>query len=426
MDEKLNKKESTITREKKAGFGFQLLMIFLFLAIGIGTLGYHYYKKQKTHLREAANNQLDANAGDKVAQISAWRNERIEDATTLSKEFSFVPFVPQWLKHPADSNLKQKVSAWMKIFLEEENYQAIILADAQGNTRLSLPQKSNQLSTYEQQNIMEALQTKKIIFTDFFLDKTTRRIRLDLVIPLFTSPGNESAPSGVIVLEINPYQFLYPLIQTWPTPSETAEALLVRREGTEVTFLNELRHRKNTTLKLRFPISRKDLPAAMAVRGTVGITEGIDYRGVPVIAAIRKIPDSPWFLVSKIDQQEVYTLIEKQTRFVTIIVILLILISGAGLSLLWRQQSAQFYKKQHETDLALIETAKKLEKAHAETVGEKNRLEAVIKSLPVGIAILDAQGGNIQANREFERIWGGSRPIVTKHRRLRGFQGLVG
>ncbi len=365
MDEKLNKKKSTITRKKKAGFGFQLLVIFLFLAIGIGISGYHYYKKQKAHLREAANNQLGAIADLKVTQVSAWRNERIEDATILLKTLSFVPFVSQWLQHPADSNLKREVSAWMKIFLEEKNCQAIILADVQGNTRLSLPQENNQLSTYDQQEVREALQTKKIILTDFFLDKTTRRIHLDLVIPLFTLPENESVPFGVIVLEINPYQLLYPLIQTWPTPSKTAEALLVRREGTEVVFLNELRHRKNTALKLRFPISRKDLPAAMVARGAVGIIEGNDYRGVPVLATAQKIPDSPWFLVSKIDQQEVYGLIKKQSRFVAIFFALLIALSGAGLALLWRQQSSQFYKKQHQADLKSIKSQEDLSRAQA-------------------------------------------------------------
>lgn len=45
--------------------------------------------------------------------------------------------------------------------------------------------------------------------------------------------------------------------------------------------------------------------------------------------------------------------------------------------------------------------------AHAEVVNDKNRLEAVMKALPVGLAILDAQGGNISSNSAFEQIWGG-------------------
>ena len=51
-----------------------------------------------------------------------------------------------------------------------------------------------------------------------------------------------------------------------------------------------------------------------------------------------------------------------------------------------------------------------LEMASAETVNEKNRLEAVMEALPVGLAIVDTHGGNIRSNPMFERIWGGPRP----------------
>ncbi|MCL5096219.1 MAG: MEDS domain-containing protein [Candidatus Omnitrophica bacterium] len=50
------------------------------------------------------------------------------------------------------------------------------------------------------------------------------------------------------------------------------------------------------------------------------------------------------------------------------------------------------------------------EKARAEAVTEKNRLEAVMETLPVGVSIIDAHGGNIRSNPMFERIWGGRGP----------------
>jgi PAS domain S-box-containing protein len=51
-----------------------------------------------------------------------------------------------------------------------------------------------------------------------------------------------------------------------------------------------------------------------------------------------------------------------------------------------------------------------LEAARTKAVGEKNRLEAVMEALPVGVSILDAQGGIIQCNSTFETIWGDPRP----------------
>jgi PAS domain S-box-containing protein len=53
-----------------------------------------------------------------------------------------------------------------------------------------------------------------------------------------------------------------------------------------------------------------------------------------------------------------------------------------------------------------------LSAAHAEVVNERNRLEAIMEALPVGVAILDAQGGIIGANRAVDQVWGGPCPPV--------------
>ena len=51
-----------------------------------------------------------------------------------------------------------------------------------------------------------------------------------------------------------------------------------------------------------------------AVLGQEGIVEGVDYRGVPVIAAVRAVPDSPWFLVARMDASEVYAPVRERLR----------------------------------------------------------------------------------------------------------------
>ena len=53
-----------------------------------------------------------------------------------------------------------------------------------------------------------------------------------------------------------------------------------------------------------------------------------------------------------------------------------------------------------------------LSAAHDEVVNERNRLEAVMETLPVGVAILDSRGGRIGANRAYDQVWGGSCPAV--------------
>lgn len=136
----------------------------------------------------------------------------------------------------------------------------------------------------------------------------------------------------MLVFEANPAEYLNPLIQTWPTASPSAESLLIRREGDDVVFLNELRHRRGTALTLRVPM-RDDLPASRAVRGEKGVVEGFDYRHVAVMAALRAIPDSPWFLVAKIDQEELDAPLRRQA-----------LATGAVVSMVWFAAAGTTFK----------------------------------------------------------------------------------
>jgi PAS domain S-box-containing protein len=51
-----------------------------------------------------------------------------------------------------------------------------------------------------------------------------------------------------------------------------------------------------------------------------------------------------------------------------------------------------------------------LEAARHEAVNEKHRLEAVMEALPVGVAIVDTEGGTVKSNPAFQQAWGGLCP----------------
>ena len=171
-----------------------------------------------------------------------------------------------------------------------------------------------------------------------------------MLIPLYIRKGPATLPIGVIVARIDPYRFFYPLVQSWPTSAKTAETLIVRREGDDVLYLNELRYRKNTALMLRMPAGEHQMPAAMAARGILGIVEGLDYRGTKVLAVIKKIPDTPWILIAKVDDEEVYAPVRRLFWTVMIEVGVLIATAGIVVGFIWNRQSAQFYRRQYEAE----------------------------------------------------------------------------
>jgi hypothetical protein len=272
---------------------YQLIAIFILVSTLIIIAGYIYYNGQKQHIKREKLEELSAIADLKTRQIVNWRRERIADAEAIYANPFMVQSVKQWLERDVQHDLRKEILQWMASLKKLYKYHSILLIDARGTIRLSIPKESAKIGKHAQELFSEAISTRKVIFSDLHTAKHIKDIHFDFVIPLLAQNENDASPLGVFLIQLDPHEFLYPLIQTWPIESNSGETLLIRRERDEVVFLNELRHRKDTALTLRYPRSEKHMPAVMAVQGIKGEVEGIDYRGVPVLAAILNIPDTP-------------------------------------------------------------------------------------------------------------------------------------
>jgi two-component system sensor histidine kinase/response regulator len=172
--------------------------------------------------------------------------------------------------------------------------------------------------------------------------------------------NNRSELSGIVILRIDPYKTLFPLIQSWPTPSKSSETLLFRREGDSVLYLNELRHQQNTALNLRLPVNRDSLLASKAVRGIRGIVEGVDYRNIPVLGYLAGIPGLPWYMVAKTDKKEIHAPLKRYLFISGVLIVLLILINGFIVSFWIWNQKLIFYKQQLQNEQKADEVIRKL------------------------------------------------------------------
>src|SRR3990167_8389820 len=139
---------------------------------------------------------------------------------------------------------------------------------------------------------------------------------------------------GVIVLDVNVKNSVEPLIHSWPGMGKTGETLLVRREGDNIVYLNDLRHKQGAALKFTSPIrSTFDIPSVLSSRGEEGIKESKDYRGVNVLSAYRHIPIPNWGLVAKQDLTEAFAPVEKlKDRVIVLIFFCIIIVIAIGVS----------------------------------------------------------------------------------------------
>ncbi|TAN38956.1 MAG: sensor histidine kinase [Nitrospirae bacterium] len=356
----------------RASYTFSL--VFILLASGIVVSGYLYYRNYEIRYRKEVEHQLAAIADLKVDELIRWRKERLGDAALFYKNPVFSGFVKRFIQDPGDADNDQRLRIWLRHVQEGKHYNRIFLLDAGGRELMAVPEARQPISRRLIQRAAGVLNSQQVGFEDFYRNEYDGRVYLAVLIPVPDEGGNGRA-AATLVMRIDPEQYFYPFLSRWPTPSRTAETLLVRREGNEALFLNELRFQKNTALNLRRPLDQKELPAAQAVLGRKGVMEGRDYRGVQVLADVRAVPDSPWFLVSRMDISEVYGPVSENLWTIVLLVITLLAGAGAAFGMVWRQQLSQFYRVKYETARALNESQERLKSTIAELQRSNTELE---------------------------------------------------
>jgi PAS domain S-box-containing protein len=328
------------------------VVVGLAVIAAIGLAGYLYTAAEKRSFHTEISNQLAAIADMKVRQLVAWREERLGDA----KVVQFNPFTHRAVREIlAGGRDRADIEKWMGLLMEAYQYTAASLWDREYRRRVWLP-ADDPARDAQHELIMQAMRAKAPVLGDLHRDEPTGAVHIALAIPLMGSSSSE--PIGALLLKIDPERFLYPFIQSWPLPSRSAETLLVRREGNDVVFLSEPRHRREMALRLRSPVTQLELPAAKAALGYEGTFEGVDYRGVPVVAVTRGVPGSPWFVVAKVDREEVLAPLRQRTRYVAMFFGLAGLALIAGIVLLWSRQAAEALRSSEVRYRRLFESAK--------------------------------------------------------------------
>lgn len=340
--------------------GRTYFLIFILFSSGIIAVGQISFSNYSEQLREQEGIRLQAVANLKVQELDYWRKERLLDANMLHENRYFAGLVQSYFDNRRDYETRNDIQQWLSQYRMVSEYDQIMLLDAQGRVVLQQqPGPHDDTDAGADRYLAEAQKELQPILIDFHRREIDGEIRLSLLIPILDGLSH-SELIGIVIVSIDPQVYLYPLIKEWPSNDQTAEALIVRREGSDVLYLNELRLQENTALNLRFPLIHEDLLAVKAVLGQSGVVEGVDYLGNPALGAVMPVPDSPWFLVARKNSSEVDAVIKQRLWQTVGLMGLVIMLGGAGLVTFWRQQRLTYYRQQLEAAGAAREREKQL------------------------------------------------------------------
>ncbi|HTG01434.1 MAG TPA: PAS domain S-box protein, partial [Nitrospirota bacterium] len=369
---------------------FRLVSIFLALAFGIGLTGYLFFSQQKQRITGKAENVLSAVADLKVKQVVSLRRELVDDGDLLNGS---IPISSITALRQDNHPLLQNVRAWLHTVRTSQHHLAILLMTPAGKVVLSEPEDQGAVGPDGVRLAREAAASGRIILSDLYQSRIAPVTRFSLLVPVFKRPRlKEDRPLGVLLVRIDPADILYPLISTWPGTSTSAETFAIRREQAEAVLLNDTRSRSNVAHTLRIPLEKTPPLAQLLDSGEKGVIRMNDQHDVPVIAAVQPVPGTSWYLVAKMDQEEVLSSVRREAFLLIVIVLLLIGGAGLGIYLLWRRQIAEQQRQHAASEQALKSVS--------------TRYDYLSKYANDIILITDYSGKIIEANDRAAAVYG--------------------
>jgi PAS domain S-box-containing protein len=317
-----------------------MIAVFLLAALALAAGGYMIYAQQLKAIRTSRLDDLKAIASLKCDQLEDWREERAADARIYSTGIVRTNLL-QWLETRQDAALKEAIRGRLDVYAITEGYQNICIALPNGELLLTLDHALKKLAPDTQRLVEKVATTGTVLEGDFYLADQAPLTLLDFAVPV---KDDTEKTVAVMILSTDPARSLFPLIRRWPLPSASAETLIVRRDGDSVLFLNPLRHRADAAMRLRIPLTRTDVPAVQAVLGHTGSYDGSDYRGMPVLADLRAVPGTPWFMVTKVDADELLAEMHYRASMILALVALAILVAGGMVLLVANNRSRNLYR----------------------------------------------------------------------------------
>ncbi|MDB5817424.1 MAG: sensor hybrid histidine kinase [Rhizobacter sp.] len=257
--------------------------------------------------RDDARERLQSLSELRQMQVQAWvdrhlsLSEFLQNSTTLAQLFS------QW----QDRHDEQAGSRLRKRVVEAgqaADGDAVFITDAAGNLLASEPPTreppSEPLRAIVARAIAQGTTTSSPLYRK---EGAAIPLRMDIAMPLLGRADGGPA-TGALVIRIDPARSLLPLLSAWPVPSPTAETVLWAKLGDRLVNVTDLHHGVGSPARVDEPLAASTLPIARYMRGEVAsgvVSGGIDHRGHDVLTAAREIRGTPWWLVTKIDLQEV-------------------------------------------------------------------------------------------------------------------------
>jgi PAS domain S-box-containing protein len=298
---------------------------------------------------------LHALADLKVSQITQWRNERLGDGHAILASPALASIAASIVHGSQSADAKRAVLDWFEQLEKSYGYAAVVLLDDRLQPVLS--SGKHELAPAARTILLAAERDDRdVIELPPYVD-LAGELRLDLLARVRDQTTGK--PVAAIVLQSDPAHSLFPIVSKWPEDRRTGQSLLWHRENDRLISLGGYRDLPGTDVNALRPfgiIRDLDGPGATPASARVingQLTEGeeIDYRGIPTIGVVERVPDSTWYLLNRVDAVELYAPLRYLAYSVSATIGGFMALIAVGVSILWRRRQSDLLRQRMAAEI---------------------------------------------------------------------------
>jgi len=156
--------------------------------------------------------------------------------------------------------------------------------------------------------------------------------------------------AGVLVIRVDPEKELFPMLSTWPTPGRTAECILFRFEADSVIYLNGS-HLAGYDKPVTFATGAIERSAATPPREQNPPRTYTDYTGTDVVASVKKVPGTEWYLMAKKETEEILERLSREITMLWLIMGLVYLAVASIAYLIIKSTRVRYFREKQKEEL---------------------------------------------------------------------------
>ena len=345
--------------------------------------------------RAQAAARLESIAELRATQVQAWLDRHMSFAHFLADGAALAELYTAWQER-GDADAGRRLLARAIDSRHADGADSALLVDATGKVLAREHPSDREAAPELRKTVRDAVAAAQATSSSIYGRAGTEiPQRLDIVVP-YLKTGRPA--HGAMVLRIDPRRSLFPMLANWPVPSRTAEAVLWDRVDGRVVNISEVQRQAGSLGLVSEPLATSTLPIARAMRGELRSDvawQVVDYRRTPVLWVARPVPGTDWWLVAKMDMEEVDAPAWQRARE-TGLAALLALLGFALAGRVWAQRR-------------LVRQAADERRTHRERLRALALLEAIAQSASDAIYAKDLDGRYVFCNRAAAEFLG--RPV---------------